>query len=177
MKKLLFLTLISAFLFSCDKEDFDIHNPDVESFVQLLKDGTYDDFAIGEAGENLWLTMPAFAEDHIAALLEQAEDTTHISDFPINPISSRTPHPQDRDYFILSECLLWIVEGVRNGTGYGSLDPYLIDNAKDEAIRYKGLSGKEILEARDLYQTWWNTNKDGDWESVNPLGDSSVRWF
>ena len=164
-------------LFSCDKGELDIHNPDVELFVQMLKDGTYDDFEKGETGENLWLIMPEFTEDHIDALLDKARDTTHISDCPVNPISSRMPHPEGRDYFILSECLLGVVEGIRNGGGYGSLDPYLIDNSKDETIRYKGLSGQEILDVRDMYESWWSANKDGDWESVDPLGDSSLRWF
>ncbi len=177
MKKLFVLAVLSAVFFSCAKGDLDIHNPDVEVFVQQLKDGTYNNFEKGEDGENLWFLMPNFTEDHIATLIDKAKDTSHINYFPINPISSRSPYPQDRDYFILSECLLWVVEGIRNGTGFGSLDPFLIDNSRDEVTRYKGLTGEEILGVRDLYDSWWNAHNDGDWESVDPLGDSSYRWF
>ncbi len=176
MKKLLIISTISLLFISCNK-DIDLNNPDVDLFVEQLKAGTYDNYEKGEKGENLWLLMPNFDGSHIAALIEKAKDTTHIADFPTNPISSRMPHPQGRDYFILGECLLWTVEGIRNGSGFGSLDPFLIDASLDEPERGRGLTGTEILIVRDLYKNWWDSFKNDDWESENPFGSSTFRWF
>ena len=179
MKKIAFL-IISACLFlaiGCGKDNFDLNDPDVEIFVNQLKSGKYEKYEKGNEGENLWLLMPNFSENHIQSLISFSKDTTHIVAFPINPISSRRPFPGGREYFILGECLLWTVEGIRNGAGYGSLDPFLIDTTKNESERYKGLNGNEILIVRDFYKDWWNNLKDKDWENKNPLEGTSYRWF
>ena len=124
MKKLFFSAILILLCIGCEKDKFDIDDPDVAVFVNKLKSGTYDYYERGETGENLWLLMPEFTPDHISSLIDFAYDTTHISDFPVNPVSSRRPYPEGREYFILGECLLWTVEGVRNGNRYGSLDPF-----------------------------------------------------
>ena len=121
--------------------------------------------------------MPKFTRSHIQSLIDFSKDTTHITDFPINPISSRRPYPEGREYFILGECLLWTVEGIRNGYGYGSLDPFLIDTALAESVRYKGLKGDKILIVRDIYKDWWDNYKDNEWKNENPLEETSYRWF
>jgi len=141
------------------------------------ENGTYNCYGKGENGENLWLLMPKFKEKHIQSLIDYSKDTSHIIDYPFNPISSRTPYPVGRNYCILGECLLWTIEGLRNGSGYGSLDPYLIDTALAENERYKGLEGSEILIVRELYKDWWKNLKDKDWKNKNPLEESSYRWF
>ena len=174
MKKLFFSAILILLCIGCEKDKFDIDDPDVAVFVNKLKSGTYDYYETGETGENLWLLMPEFTPDHISSLIDFAYDTTHISDFPVNPVSSRRPYPEGREYFILGECLLWTVEGVRNGYGHGSLDPFLIDTALAESIRYKGLKGDEILVVRDIYKDWWDNNKDMD---KNPLEETFYRWF
>lgn len=177
MRKLLFIAISILLCSGCEKDKFDIENPDVSLFVKQLKNGTYDCYEKGETGENLWLLMPKFTRNHIQSLIEFAKDTTLISDFPINPISSRRPFPEGREYFILGECLLWTVEGIRNGYGYGSLDPFLIDAGLAESERYKGLKGGEILLVRNIYKIWWDNYKDGDWNDTNPLEETSYRWF
>jgi len=177
MKKLSTIPLLILLCFGCEKEKFDIDNPKVAVFVKQLKNGSYNCYEKGESGENLWLLMPKFTPNHISSLIEFAKDTSHISNFPINPISSRTPFPAGRDYFILGECLLWTVEGIRNGYGYGSLDPFLIDTSLDEIERYKGLTSNEILLVREVYKQWWIDFKDNDWQDKNPLEETSYRWF
>jgi len=177
IRKLPFIIILILLCIDCEKEKFDIDNPEVAVFVRQLKNGTYDNYEKGENGENLWLLMPKFTRSHIQSLIDFSKDTAHISDFPINPISSRRPYPEGRDYFILGECLLWTIEGVRNGYGYGSLDPFLIDTALAESLRYKGLKSYEILIVRDIYKNWWNNFKDIDWNVKNPLEGTSYRWF
>ena len=177
MKKLSFIAILVLLCIGCEKNKFDINHPDVVIFVKQLKNGTYDCYEKGENGENLWLLMPKFTRSHIQSLIDFSKDTTHITDFPINPISSRRPFPEGREYFILGECLLWTVEGIRNGYGYGSLDPFLIDTALAESIRYKGLKSDKILIVRDIYKNWWNNFKDSEWKDKNPLEDTYYRWF
>ncbi|WP_423129004.1 DUF4943 family protein [Gaoshiqia sp. Z1-71] len=177
MRKLLFMAALSLFCIRCEKDEFDIDNPDVQKFVQQIKNGTYNSYEKGENGENLWLQMPKFTKSHIQSLIDLSKDTAHISNFPLNPVSSRTPFPYGRDYLILGECLLWTVEGIRNDFGYGSLDPYLIDTALNENERFNGLKGTEILMIKDVYSDWWNRLKDKDWKTKNPLENTSYVWF
>jgi len=177
MKKIYFVIFLSILCTGCTKDKFNLNKPDVDLFVKQLKNGTYNLWEKGEKGENLWLLMPAFNPGHISALLEHAKDTSHINEFPINPISSRRPFPEGREYFILSECLLWIVEGIRNGYGYGSLDPYMIDTSLIDSERFKGLRCNDILIVRDIYKEWWDTLKDDVWQSKDPLEETSYRWF
>jgi hypothetical protein len=177
MKKILLFTFIAFLFVSCDKEEFDINNPDVKLFVQQLKNGTYNCYEKGQNGENLWLQMPKFSEKHIQSLIDFAKDTSHVANFPINPISSRMPTPNGRDYFILGECLLWAVEGIRNNNGFGSLDPYLIDMALSDGERPRGITSSQILIVKEIYNDWWSSFKDKDWKNANPLSNTSYAWF
>jgi hypothetical protein len=177
MRNLVCIAILILFNIGCEKDEFDIDNPDVKKFVQQIKNGTYSCYEKGEKGENLWLIMPEFREKHVQSLIDFSKDTSHITDFPFNPISSRTPFPYRRDYCILGECLLWTVEGIRNGSGFGSLDPYMIDTTLIESERYKGIGGAEILIVRDVYKNWWKNFKDKDWKNKNPLKETSYRWF
>lgn len=177
MKKLIFLIGLIIFCNSCDKDNFDIDNPNVEAFVKQLKNGTYNKYEKNEKAENLWLIMPKFSKQHIPLLIEFSNDTTHIKEFPLNPISSRRPFPEGRNYFILGECLLWIVDGVVNETTYPSLDPFLIDDSKHDSQKYKGITTKEILIIHEIYKQWWNENKNKEKITVNPLENTSFRWY
>ena len=175
MKNLTFVAFLILFCAGCKKEELDQTNPDVATFVRQIKNGTYDNYEKDDSGKKLWPIMPKFTKDHIQALIILAQDTSHVEIFPINPMSSRTPKPEGRNYFILGECLLWTVEGIRNGRGYGSLDPYLIDVSKGSP--YKGVIGKDVLIVRDLYQDWYNNFKEKNWEDINPLEGKPYRWF
>lgn len=135
MNRITLIVLLFFPILSCEKDKFDLNNPNVEQFIHQLKNGTYTQYEKGENGEILWLVMPEFTKNHIQSLIDFSKDTSHINNFPVNPISSRTPFPNNRNYFILGECLLWTVEGIRNGNGYGSLDPYLIDISSGEVHR------------------------------------------
>lgn len=176
MKNLLLVAVV-IFCVSCGKEDFNTNKPNVEKFVQQIKNGSYNNYHVGENGEKLWLRMPEFTEEHIQLLIEFSSDTTHINVYPINPISSRTPYPNGRNYGFLGECLLWTVEGIRNGMGYGSLDPYLINYAKDEKERYNGVNGNEVLKVREFYKGWWDEYQTSNWKDIDPLEGKTYNWF
>ena len=170
MKKFFILALITLLSASCEKEEFDLLNPAVDLFVKQLKNGTYNYF------EEQWLILPDFNESHIQALIDFSRDTFHIPNFPINSLVGN-PLPEGRDYFILGECLLWVVEGIRNELDYASFDPFLIDTGLAEAERIKGITGKGVLTVSELYKDWWNSFKGKDWKVKNPLENSPYRWF
>ncbi|WP_114789302.1 DUF4943 family protein [Niabella yanshanensis] len=174
MNKLLLFSMSFFFLLGCKKNGFDVNNPDVDLFVSQLKSGSYNEREVGDDGKPLWLKMPRFGHKHVARLIELSKDTARIEKFPTNPISSRRPHPEGRDYFILGECLLAVVEIIREK---GWLDPYLIDTSKDIPERFKGVTGVEILMISDQYRQWWSNYKDGDWKGNNPLANTPYKWM
>ncbi len=110
-------------------------------------------------------------------MLEYSDDTSHIKIFPTNPSVSVSPLPNQRNYFILSECLLSIVEQIRCSPNFGFRCPFLIDNSKSFNEKLNGLKSNEILEIRDLYQNWWNMNKNVDWKNKNPLEGTNFQWY
>jgi len=175
MRNLICIAISFLFCIGCEKNEFDPNHPNVAKFVQQIKNGTYNCYEIDDKGNRLWPVMPKFTNDHIQSLISFAKDTSHVEIYPTNPMSSRTPKPEGRQYFILGECLLWTAEGIRNGHGYGSLDPYLIDTTKEYPFR--GVSGKEILIVRNFYQHWWTSYKNQNWQDKNPLEGKPYRWF
>lgn len=167
-----------ALFSSCDNDDeLNLNNPDVGTFVNLLKKGEYPFYAKGDGGENLWLLMPKFTKEHIPELLEYAKDTTHIKSFPTNPISSKGPFAPGRDYYILGEGLLWIVQGIRSGSEYGSLVPYMVKSDQSEGIIFTSLTTSEILEVRTKYLNWWKSYNDKASSVIaDPLENTKYQW-
>ena len=176
MKKYFLLLISGLTAISCAQEDFNPENPDVNVFVQQIKNGTFNIHEQSENGEKLWLVMPDFTAEHVEILLSYAMDTTAITKFPANPSSSHSLYPEGRDYLILGECLLWIVEGIRLNSKFGSLHPYLINEDLSSSEQYNGLSGQEVQNVSSLYQSWWNEYKDQNWQQVNPLANSQYAW-
>jgi hypothetical protein len=166
MKTIIAILTCFVLLSSC-QDDFDLDNPNVSKFVSQLKKGTYD------GGE-----MPAFTIKHVPQLIEHATDTSHILDLsciPVNPISSRSPVPNYRQYMILGEYLLWCTQYAINGH-FPSLDPLLV-NTNEEQIR-KGITAKEVLQVQEQYQKWWLLYGDKDNpDEVQPLDGTPFRWF
>ncbi len=173
-KFIILLFLVPIFINSCRKciNASDCEN--VDDFVSQIKEGVYDDYEVGENGEKLWLKMPEFEVDDIDKLLKYATDTSKINQYPINPISSRTPYPNGRNYFVLAECILWTIEGIRNGNRYGSLDPYLVDISINTID--KGISNKRIIEVGIIYKNWFYSTNQADLKNQNPLDKSTFRW-
>jgi hypothetical protein len=163
---------------SCEKDSFNFENPDVEKFVQEIKNGTYDEYELNENEEKLWTKMPNFKKENIQKLIELAFDTTKITPWehiPLNPISSKPPYRiyEDKSCIMLGEYLLWCVEGIIEEKTFASLTPILKNMKYREDKR---LYGEEILKVRKIYQDWWEENKDGNWEEINPLEGTPYEW-
>ncbi|MCP4760987.1 MAG: DUF4943 domain-containing protein [archaeon] len=174
--------IISAFLIlfcmGCEKEDFNVNNPDVEQFVQQIKNGTYDNYEFGENGEKLWAIMPNFTKTHIPLLINFAEDTSLVcpcNHFPTNPISSIPPYRinENKECIMIGEYLLWCIEGIIENKDFASLTPILINQSYSAEKR---LNGENILEVRKIYQEWWEKNGQSEDTNELPLEETIYRW-
>jgi Domain of unknown function (DUF4943) len=164
--KLFFLLAVLCTITSC-KDEFDMRNPNVDRFVSLLKDGSY----INKVGHEL----PDFRIEHIERLLFYSKDTSVVSFFPSNPISSKQTYPK-----VLSECILWAIDGIRLERKYPSLEPRLKDTlAYNPTMGFPRLTGKELLKISDIYSKWYNDYKDSPSDSLkkqNLLGNTGYKW-
>lgn len=146
--------------------------PGVSDFVAQLKKGTYDK------------DMPPYTDDDISELLKYAGDTTHISYFPFNPVSSIKPGAlRGNGEFILAECILSVIECIRMDFLSPAYLPLTFpmgvfekSESSDVGQTKPHLSGQELLVIKDLYQKWWKENQGGEWKLVNPLNGTSYEW-
>jgi hypothetical protein len=162
-----FLTLGILLLISCTKDDFDMHDPDVDKFVSIVRDGNYF--------EEVGYELPDFTMKHIARLLYYSKDTSMIDEFPTNPLSSKYTTPK-----ILNECLFWTIDGIRFANKYPSLEPCLIDTSDFSEIEgYFRLSGRELIDVADLYLNWYDeykTNQSEVLRTKNIFENTTYRW-
>lgn len=179
MKKTMTLLLIFLmhFCISCEKGSFNIDNPDVDTFVEQLKNGTYNQFEVGQDGEKLWTRMPKFRKEHIPRLINLAKDTSYISPcnhFPVNPVSSISTSRGfgEKPYIILGEYLLWCVEGIIHKGEFVSLTPMVFNTENEGEL----INGKVILELRRVYQKWWEEHGETEPLSKNPLEGTDYQW-
>ncbi len=176
--KILSVFILSFVLFSCEKDELDIENPDVRLFVEQLKNGTYNQFERNGNGEKVGAEMPAFTLKHVSQLIDYAADTSFIPDLscvPINPISSRLMWPINRPGKVfLGEYLLWCAQYAIDGH-FPSLDPFLVNTNEEKTG--KGITAKEVLLVRDYYENWWNLYNENVLEAPYPLGGTPYIWF
>ena len=161
------LSLIWLIGTSCQKNEFDTKNPDVDQFVSILKSGDYF--------EKVGYDLPDFTEKHIERLLFYLKDTIAINEFPTNPVSSKYTNPK-----ILCECLLWTIDGIRFATKCPSLEPCLIDTSTySEITGYTRVSGKKLLEISDIYINWYKEYKKNPTETLkkkNLFENTPYKW-
>lgn len=172
MKALKFLSIL-IFLFSlisCEKKDNDeIKDLDVETYIELLKSNQYDS-----------LYLPTFTYRDIPALLQYRNENQIITNFPRNPISS----------FYEPECklgmyVLWTIESIRAVSieseylimRFPSQNPILaLRNAVELNLVSDNLSHTIAAQA---YYVWWENNKDrkfDDFKSLDPLENTDYKW-
>ena len=162
--KLFILALIFG-LIGCEKQ---VDNPAVEEYINQLKTNSYT------SNE-----LPDFQPSDIPALLSYRNETTVITNFPHNSISSLWA-PECK----LGMYVLWTIESIRakeieskNLIGsFPSQNPVLILTTSKEL---KTVTDDNALkEAADAYYYWWRaiyifTDK----MKTNPLEDTDFRWL
>jgi hypothetical protein len=173
MKILKFLILIVFVLslFSCDKNDTEkTNNPDVETYIELLKTNQYESS-----------NLPEFSSNEIPALLKYINDNSVVNKFPYHPASSYAPtNPEYR----LGVLLLWTIESIRvaefnnRNIGFPSQHPFV--KTKTEPIEWIIDHDNKIYEIiKQSYSNWWNENKHkefGSFCNIDPLLETEYRW-
>lgn len=143
-------------------------NSAVVEFIEQLKQGTY------ESKE-----LPEFNYRNIPELLEHANETQLITDFPVNWISS----------YLQKECslgmfVLWTVESVRTVSiqGGNMIGRFPSQNpiVQKKGEPFRGANGSETQEIiLNAYLDWWSANKGREFDEfkqTNPLEDTEYRW-
>jgi hypothetical protein len=165
--KILLKSFIIVALFgflSCEKQT---NNPDVETYIDQLISGTYESYE-----------LPDFSTSDISALLKYRNETTIITDFPHNPISS----------FWQQECklgmiVLWTIESIRaveiNSEyligRFPSQNPVLA--LRDAPELYMVFDDQSYKEAARAYNDWWNSfHPFKDKIKIDPLRKTNYRW-
>lgn len=161
------LSIMSLILWGCgDKET---NNLDVETYIESLRQGTYDS-----------MELPEFTAEDIPALLAYSNETELIENYPNNPISS----------YILNECqlgiyVLWTIESIRavaieseyligrfpslNPIIKLKVDPYDVDN-----------NVETMLLVSTAYNEWWNNSNDtpfSQFKFIDPLETTNFKWY
>jgi hypothetical protein len=158
------ITLIVMLAFSgCQKLS---ENSEVEDYIDQLINGQVESYE-----------LPAFTSSDIPYLLRYRNETTLITDFPRNPISS----------FWQNECklgmyVLWTIESIRaveTNSDYligrfPSQNPVLA--LRDAPELHMVFTDESHSVAAKAYLKWWNSFTIGDKMKIDPLKDTRYRW-
>ena len=129
----------------------------VDTLFAAMKDGTYRHVG-----------FPALGWEDVPALLARAEEEGPLAAYPSNPISSIAQF-SCREGVIA----LWLVEGIRKGARYPSLNPAFAGST-DRA----GATPEQLKTAVRAYRDWWESAKGKPERAreLNPLSDAGMSW-
>ena len=134
----------------------------VDKMFAGMRDGTYRDLGTRGFG------FPDVGWEDVPALLARAEEEGPLRTFPTNPLSSFAR-------FGCREGLaaLWLVEGVRKGGKFPSLNAAIAGSEDRE-----GATPEELKTAARAYRDWWARakGKPEAAKDLDPLADSPVKW-
>ena len=160
----LFILFVLFGLLSCEKQT---NNPEVDTYIDQLISGNY------ESGE-----LPAFSTSDISALLKYRNETTLITDFPHNPISSLWQQECK-----LGMLVLWTIESIRAVEidseyligRFPSQNPVLaIRDAPELDLVFDDQSH---IDAAEAYNDWWNSfHLFKDKIKIDPLKNTKYKW-
>ncbi len=160
MKKVaLFFALFSIVSVSClkdERNETDAEKISVKQYVASLKSNKYDSSEI-----------PIFEISDIPELLEYARDEQIITRYPMNPVLSYRPNGISVGFMVL-----WTIEGIRLDVDYPSAFPVAADYITQKRI--------PLNEAADLYEIWWETNKNkgvDELKEISPFEGTGYQWL
>ncbi|HRW94996.1 MAG TPA: DUF4943 family protein [Bacteroidales bacterium] len=171
--KIIFVLFLALFVVSCER-NMDDNQPEAEYFIDLLQSGEYNAFM-----------LPKLTSESIPTLLKYADSKEHITNFPVNPISS----------FYREECrlgiyVLWVVEAIRlapnkseDGTmPYASQNPLLIRKENADSAQFHPLGTDDETshsQVAQAYRDWWKNHENMIfflYKNVDPLEGSEYQW-
>ncbi len=131
-------------------------------------------FAAMAAGKYADRAFPELGWDDIPALLELGPSTRMLEDIPRNPLSS-----QYEERCAEGLVALWLLEGVRKGRGFPSLNALCFEG-KVEGSDWKLASELNHDRVLAAYRTWWARVKDlprAEAAAIDPLEGTGLRWY
>ena len=106
----------------------------------------------------------------IPALLDHAKSHVALTLTLVNPLSSQTSRQCTEGMMAL-----WLIEGIRKGGEFGSLNPWCY------SLKRPGLETADMqLQVDKAYVAWWKHVKArpvGDAVKVDPLSGTGLRWY
>ncbi len=134
----------------------------VEALFESMRDGTYKGFGHCEPFPELQLA-------DIPALLEHVDSPRLLATFPMNSLSSSWTNECSEGV-----AALWLIEGIRKGGRYASLNPRLNGN-REESESHRPAAAK-------AYRAWWETAKQvpvgqaAKLRELDPLKGTGLAW-
>jgi len=135
----------------------------VKKLFQSMNAGAYHDCDFPNL---VWADIPD--------LLKIADSTTVLRTFPRNSLSSQR-QPECTEGMVA----LWLVEGIRQGGRYPSLNaPCFKQGVKEK--NWSKASEKNHAELTKVYRAWWERVRHVDREKaskIDPLRGTTLHWY
>jgi hypothetical protein len=108
-------------------------------------------------------------------LIRVGQSERILSDFPRNPFSSQYT-PETREGVVA----LWLVEGIRRGGKFPSLNALCFSKNDDPNASFEARSAANHCALLKRYRDWWIDVRDrpfSEGTSSEPLADSELNWY
>jgi hypothetical protein len=138
-------------------------NERVRNFFAAMRDGTFRE-----------ANMPKLGWEDVPSLLEMGGSATKLQRYPTNPISSLAI-PEVPEGMMA----LWLVEGIRIGKRFPSLNPLVLPTGALQGARDK-TSAENQARALKAYKDWWDKAAALTREkaaAIDPLKAISLKWY
>ncbi len=158
--KIILLLFLALSVVSCER-NIDDNQPEAEYFVNLIRSGEYDA-----------PMLPKLTSEAIPTLLKYAESKEHITNFPVNPISS----------FYQEECRLAPNKNEDGTMPYATQNPLLVQKKSGSSGTFQYMdtdhetSHSQVAQA---YRDWWKNHENMLfflYKNVDPLEGSEYEW-
>jgi hypothetical protein len=145
---------------------------EVDKAAQQRVDNLFEEFRLGEFDTN---EFPRMQFDDIPALLERADSEKRLKNFPRHSGSS-----QYEEECSEGMVALWLIEGIRKGKGFPSLNSLCLREADarndDDWTKASERNHKDVAK---LYRAWWKKARElprKEARKLDPLKDSGLNW-
>jgi hypothetical protein len=149
-------------------------SPDTSTIVQVENQRVKALFESMRQGTCLKVEFPRLDLADVPALLEYADSTRTLEHFPRALESSQYQKECSEGMMAL-----WLIEGVRHGGEYPSLNALCLK---------KGVQGKDLTKASEdnhkevaqAYRNWWSKARQlspADARAIDPLKGTSLSWY
>ena len=138
-------------------------NPRVKKLFESMQSGKYNE-----------IEFPKLDMTDVPALLEYADSIKTLKAFPRSPFSSQAESTCSEGMVAL-----WLIEGVRQGGKFPSLNSLCFKRGV-ELKDYSKASEDNHKDVAKAYRAWWEKAKSLQGEEaskIDPLKDTGLSWY